>query len=54
MTTISPAVQKKVDAFMQHITAKNPGEIEFHQAVKEVAETVMPYIEMHPHYEKDP
>src|SRR5436190_10595860 len=52
MSTIPAAVQKKVDAFMQHIAAKNPGESEFHQAVKEVAETVMPFIEMHPQYEK--
>ena len=52
MSTIPAVVQKKVDAFMQHITSKNPGESEFHQAVKEVAETVMPFIEMHPQYEK--
>lgn len=32
--------------------AKNPGEKEFHQAVHEVAMTVMPFIEEKPIYEK--
>ncbi len=39
-----------VEAFMKKIIAKNPGEIEFHQAVFEVAESVIPYIESHPEY----
>jgi len=30
-----------VNAFMQGIVAKNPGEKEFHQAVSEVAESLM-------------
>ncbi len=41
-----------VDAFMQGIIAKNPGENEFHQAVREVAESLMPYIEKNPKYRK--
>ncbi|MEO8085310.1 MAG: NADP-specific glutamate dehydrogenase [Bacteroidota bacterium] len=52
MSTLASGVQKKVDAFMQHITAKNPGEKEFHQAVHEVAMTVLPFIEDKPVYEK--
>lgn len=33
-----------VDEFMANLIAKNPGEKEFHQAVKEVVESVAPYI----------
>src|SRR5258708_35185861 len=51
-TKISAALQKKIEQFMNHIVAKNPGEKEFHQAVHEVATNVMPYIEQHPEYER--
>lgn len=50
--TAEPSIQKKIDSFMQRVIAKNPGEKEFHQAVLEVAETVIPFIEQHPQYEK--
>jgi len=40
----------KVDAFMKNVIAKNPSENEFHQAVREVVESLMPVLEMHPHY----
>jgi glutamate dehydrogenase (NADP+) len=40
----------KVDEFMAKVIAKNPGESEFHQAVKEVIESVMPFIEDNPRY----
>jgi glutamate dehydrogenase (NADP+) len=40
----------KVNEFMAKIIAKNPGETEFHQAVKEVAESLMPFIEENPKY----
>jgi glutamate dehydrogenase (NADP+) len=43
-------IQKLVDEFMVKIVAKNPGETEFHQAVKEVAETLLPFIEENPKY----
>ena len=35
---------------MANIIAKNPGESEFHQAVQEVAETLIPFIEDNPKY----
>jgi glutamate dehydrogenase/leucine dehydrogenase len=35
---------------MAKIIAKNQGEVEFHQAVEEVAETLVPYIEENPKY----
>ncbi|MGM9786852.1 MAG: NADP-specific glutamate dehydrogenase [Candidatus Cryptobacteroides sp.] len=41
--------QKYVDGFMAELVAKNPGEKEFHQAVKEVLESVAPYIVEHPY-----
>jgi len=43
---------KNVEAFMENVIAKNPGEKEFHQAVEEVAESIMPYIEKNPIYKK--
>lgn len=41
--------QKYVEGFMADLTAKNPGEKEFHQAVREVLESVAPYIMEHPY-----
>ncbi|MFI3315467.1 MAG: NADP-specific glutamate dehydrogenase [Rikenellaceae bacterium] len=37
-------IEKYVADFMTQIEHKNPGEVEFHQAVKEVVESVAPYI----------
>lgn len=42
----------QIDAFMQGVKAKNPHEVEFLQAVQEVAETVIPFIEKNPKYKK--
>ena len=42
--------EKSIKEFMAKIIAKNPGEAEFHQAVYEVAETVIPFIEANPKY----
>jgi glutamate dehydrogenase (NADP+) len=39
-----------VEKFMANIVAKNPGEPEFHQAVEEVAESLLPFIEENPKY----
>ena len=46
VTTMDPRVEK----FMAAIKAKNPGENEFHQAVHEVAESLIPFIEENPKY----
>ncbi len=40
----------RVEKFMAVITAKNQGEREFHQAVQEVAESLIPFIEENPKY----
>ena len=39
-----------VDAFMAKVIAKNPGEIEFHQAVQEVVACLVPFIRENPKY----
>lgn len=39
-----------LDSFMAEVKARNPGEVEFHQAVQEVAEDIVPFINTHPHY----
>src|SRR5258706_816907 len=46
------ASSSHVEKFMEIIIAKNPGEPEFHQAVHEVAETIIPYQEQHPEFQK--
>jgi len=40
----------KVAAFMEKVVAKNYGEKEFHQAVQEVVESLMPVLDKHPKY----
>jgi len=45
-------MDKNVEAFMEDIIAKNPGEKEFHQAVQEVAESIMPFVQKNPKYKK--
>lgn len=40
----------KVNDFMAKVIAKNPGEVEFHQAVKEVVESIMPVIDENPKF----
>ncbi len=41
-----------VDTFMAGVIAKNPEQKEFHQAVHEVAESLMPVLDKHPEYRK--
>ena len=45
-------MSKKIEDFMDLVAKRNPGEIEFHQAVREVVESVMPFIEKNPKYQK--
>lgn len=39
-----------VDSFMEKLVAKNPAQPEFHQAVKEVVESLIPCLDKHPEY----
>ena len=42
-------VKQYVDQFMAELVRKNPGELEFHQAVKEVLESVAPMVFAYPY-----
>ncbi len=44
------SINEKIEKFMAKVIAKNPSEPEFHQAVKEVVESLMPFIEENPKY----
>jgi len=43
----------QVNDFMAKVIARNPGESEFHQAVKEVVESLMPFIEENPRFKHE-
>ena len=45
-------MSKKIEAFLEQVVKKNPGELEFHQAVKEVVHSLMPFVEKNPRYER--
>jgi len=47
---MSNLYEQKVNDFMAKVIAKNPAEVEFHQAVHEVVETIIPFIEENPQY----
>lgn len=49
---MSTKYQAEINAFMDRVKAKNGHEPEFLQAVHEVAEAVIPYIEEHPKYKQ--
>lgn len=44
---------QETDKFLQWVIRRNPGMPEFHQAVREVVETLMPYMLEHPQYRKE-
>jgi len=41
-----------VKAVLDQVISRNPGEVEFHQAVQEVLESVAPVLEKHPEYKE--
>ena len=45
-------MSKRIEEFMVRVVKKNPGEVEFHQAVREVVESVMMLIEENPKYQE--
>ncbi len=45
-------MNRKAAEFVQKVVERNPGEPEFHQAVQEVVDSVMPYMEENPKYLK--
>ena len=44
-------MESKINAFMDYVKQSNPYETEFLQAVHEVAETVIPFIEKNSKYQ---
>jgi len=44
------AVESLVNSFMERVISRSPGETEFHQAVREVARSVMPIVQANPAY----
>ncbi|MFI5134554.1 MAG: NADP-specific glutamate dehydrogenase [Chitinophagales bacterium] len=48
----SKKVNPELDDFMKRIKKKNPHEPEFHQAVHEVAESLIPFLDVHQQYKK--
>ena len=46
------SVKQELDRFMKGLVRRNPGEEVFHQAVQEVATTIIPYVHDKPHYRK--
>jgi len=44
------AFDQQINDFMAKVIAKNPSEVEFHQAVHEVVETLIPFVEENPQY----
>lgn len=49
---MSKNFQSQIDEFMEGVKAQDPHEPEFLQAVEEVAETIIPYIEENPKYKE--
>jgi len=51
MSATAPS-QTDLESFMTGLVRRNPGELEFHQAVREVAESILPFLVDHPQYEE--
>jgi glutamate dehydrogenase (NADP+) len=45
-------MSKAVDAFMDYVKSRDPNQPEFHQAVEEVAASLVPFVEKNPKYKK--
>jgi glutamate dehydrogenase (NADP+) len=44
------SANKKLEEFMTGLIRRNPGETEFHQAVREVSGTIIPFLDTRPEY----
>ena len=47
---MSPSIDEKIEPMFQEVLARNPGETEFHQAVREVLESLGPVLVKHPEF----
>jgi glutamate dehydrogenase (NADP+) len=52
MEAIKVAANSIIDAVYEQVLRRNPGEVEFHQAVKEVLESLVVVLERNPDYVK--
>ena len=50
---LTTEAEKEIEKFMGGLIRRNPGMAEFHQAVREVMETLIPYSIEHPHYRQE-
>ena len=50
MTLLAEDIQAQIDRFNSGIQERNPAEYEFHQAVQEFTQMVIPYVQSHPKY----
>ncbi len=50
MVVLSKTHEKALAAFMSNLKKRNPHQPEFHQAVQEWAETILPFVEENPQY----
>ncbi|GIV42247.1 MAG: glutamate dehydrogenase [Vicingaceae bacterium] len=48
--SVAKSLKSKINDFLNYVEKRNPNEPEFLQAVKEVAETIIPFIEENPQY----
>jgi len=49
---IQQEAKSRLARFMEGVVERNPGEVEFHQAVREVAESIIPFGIANPHYQE--
>lgn len=47
---MSPSIDEKVEPIFKEVFDRNPGEVEFHQAVREVLESLGPVLVKHPEF----
>ena len=50
--SVEGSASQELENFMGGLVRRNPGETEFHQAVQEVVETLIPFVIEHPKYKK--
>ena len=52
MTTLTQPLQQRLETFMKELKQRNPYQPEFHQAVQEFVEAVLPFIDENPKYQQ--
>ena len=46
------SIEQDVSKYMEKVKEKDPGQKEFHQAVQEVVESMMPFVNKNPKYKQ--